>query len=46
MGSEEVERSSEMGYEQSQAVHVPIEFLRKLMKEVDYLTDVEKEVRV
>ena len=45
MGNEEVEKSSKMGYEQSQKVYMPIEFLRELMKEVDYLTDVEKEAR-
>ena len=42
MGNEEVERSSKKGYKQSQVVHVPTEFLRELMKEVDYLTDAEK----
>ena len=41
-----MERSSKIGYEQSQAVHVPTKYLRELMKEVDYLTDAEKEVRV
>ena len=46
VGNEEVKKKSfEMGYEQSQKVHVSTEFLRELMKEVDYLTDAEKEVR-
>ena len=45
VGNEEVEKSSKMGYEQSQKVNMLTEFLRELMKEVDYLTDAEKEAR-
>ena len=45
MGNEKVERSSKKDYEQSHAVHVPTEFLRELVKEVDFLNDAEKEAR-
>ena len=45
MENKKVEISFKMGYEQSQKVHVPTEFLKELMKEVDYITNVEKEAR-